>query len=94
MSDSTIYTIGTALNRAHDSDIPVQVLVEGQWMTGKVVVVDGHGVVLQSDELEHAVVRMDAVSAVRVFTTVPGRTPIAAGAHPMPGPRAPRMPYE
>ncbi|MGZ5416626.1 MAG: hypothetical protein ACXWDI_05580 [Nocardioides sp.] len=91
MSDSTIYTIGTALNRARDNDIPVQVLVEGQWMTGKVVVVDGHGVVLQSDELEHAVVRMDAVSAVRVFTSAPGRTPIAAGAHPMPGPR---MPYE
>ena len=57
MSDSTIYTIGTALNRARDNDIPVQVLVEGQWLTGKVVVVDGHGVVLQSDELEHAVVR-------------------------------------
>ena len=89
MSDSTIYTIGTALNRAHDNDIPVQVLVEGQWLTGKVVVVDGHGVVLQSDELEHAVVRMDAVAAVRVFTTAPGRTPIASGAHPMPGPRMP-----
>jgi sRNA-binding regulator protein Hfq len=91
MSDSTIYTIGTALNRAHDNDIPVQLLVEGQWMTGKVVAVDGHGVVLQSDELEHAVVRMDAVSAVRIFTAAPGRMPIAAGAHPMPGPR---MPYE
>ena len=89
MSDSTIYTIGTALNRAHDNDIPVQVLVEGQWMTGHVVVVDGHGVVLQSDEMEHAVVRMDAVAAVRIFTAAPSRTPIAAGAHPMPGPRHP-----
>jgi hypothetical protein len=88
MSDSTIYTIGTALNRAHDNDVPVQVLVEGQWMTGHVVIVDGHGVVLQSDDLEHAVVRMDAVAAVRVFSSAPGRTPIAAGAHPMPGPRA------
>lgn len=88
MSDSTIYTIGTALNRAHDNDIPVQVLVEGQWMTGNVVVVDGHGVVLQSDDMEHAVVRMDAVAAVRIFSSAPHRTPIAAGAHPMPGPRA------
>lgn len=88
MSDSTIYTIGTALNRAHDNDIPVQVLVEGQWMTGNVVVVDGHGVVLQSDDMEHAVVRMDAVAAVRIFSSAPNRTPISAGAHPMPGPRA------
>jgi hypothetical protein len=87
MSDSTIYTIGTALNRAHDNDIPVQVLVEGQWLTGNVVVVDGHGVVLQSDELEHAVVRMEAVMAVRVFASAPERTPIATGAHPMPGPQ-------
>ena len=89
MSDSTIYTIGTALNRARDNDIPVQVLVGGLWMTGHVVIVDGHGVVLRSDAMEHAVVRMDAVSAVRVFTPAPDRTPIAAGAHPMPGPRHP-----
>jgi sRNA-binding regulator protein Hfq len=87
MSDSTLYTIGTALNRACDNDIPVQVLVEGQWMTGNVLVVDGHGVVLQSDDMEHAVVRMEAVAAVRVFSAAPSRTPIAAGAHPMPGPR-------
>ena len=87
MSDSTIYTIGTALNRARDNDIPVQVLVGGLWMTGHVVIVDGHGVVLRSDAMEHAVVRMDAVSAVRIFTPAPDRTPIAAGAHPMPSPR-------
>ena len=89
MSDSTIYTIGTALNRACDNDVPVQILVEGQWMTGHVVVVDGHGVVLQSDDLEHSVVRMEAVAAVRIFSSAPQRTPIAAGAHPMPGPRSP-----
>jgi sRNA-binding regulator protein Hfq len=89
VSDSTIYTIGTALNRAHDNDIPVQVLVEGEWMTGHVVAVDGHGVVLHSADLEHAVVRMDAVSAVRIFTAAPGRTPLPAGVHSMPGPRSP-----
>ena len=87
MSSSVLYTIGTALNRARDNDIPVQVLVGGLWMTGHVVIVDGHGVVLRSDAMEHAVVRMDAVSAVRVFTPAPDRTPIAAGAHPMPSPR-------
>ncbi len=83
MSDSTIYTIGTALNRAHDNGVSVQVLVEGQWLTGMVVAVDGHGVVLKSDELEHSVIRMQSVTAVRIFTAAPERTPIAAGAHPM-----------
>lgn len=88
MSDSTIYTIGTALNRAHDNDVEVQVLVEGQWLTGTVVAVDGHGVVLNGAELEHSVIRMERVSAVRIFTEAPHRTPIAAGAQPMPGPRS------
>jgi hypothetical protein len=90
MSDSTIYTIGTALNRAHDNDVAVQILVEGQWLTGNVAAVDGHGVVLSCDELEHAVVRMDSVAAVRVFTAAPGLTPLPAGATPMPGPRGSR----
>jgi sRNA-binding regulator protein Hfq len=89
MSDSTIYTIGTALNRAHDNDIPVQVLVEGQWLTGHVVAVDGHGVVLHTDDLEHAVIRMENVAAVRILSAAPGRTPLPAGAHAMPGPRTP-----
>ncbi len=84
MSDSTIYTIGTALNRAHDNGVPVQVLVEGQWLTGDVLAVDGHGLVLQSDSLEHSVVRIDSVSAVRIFSEAPHRTPIQAGATPMP----------
>ena len=84
MTGSIIYTVGTALNRAHDNDVPVQVLVEGQWLTGDVVAVDGHGLVLQSDALEHAVIRIDAVSAVRVFAEAPQRTPIQSGATPMP----------
>lgn len=88
MSDSTIYTIGTALNRAHDNDIAVQILVEGQWLTGHVVAVDGHGVVLNGDELDHSVIRMDNISAVRIFSAAPGRTPLPAGARPMPGSEA------
>lgn len=84
MTGSIIYTVGTALNRAHDNDVPVQVLVEGQWLTGDVVAVDGHGLVLQSDELEHAVVRIERVSAVRVFSDAPRRTQIQTGATPMP----------
>lgn len=85
-SDSVLYTIGTALNRAHDNNVPVQILVEGQWLTGRIAAVDGHGVVLYSDEAEHAVIRMGSVSAVRVFTAAPGRSPIQSvvTATPMP----------
>ena len=79
--DSIVYTIGTALNRAHDNDVQVEVLVEGQWLTGSVVAVDGHGVVLNSDHREHSVVRMDSVSAVRIYTDAPHRAPIEAPAH-------------
>ena len=84
-SDSVLYTIGTALNRAHDNNVAVQILVEGQWLTGHVAAVDGHGVVLHSDDAEHAVIRMGSVSAVRVFAAAPGRTPIG-GITPVPMP--------
>jgi sRNA-binding regulator protein Hfq len=83
-SDSVLYTIGTALNRAHDGGVEVEILVEGQWLRGQVAAVDGHGVVLHSDESEHAVIRMGSVSAVRVFAAPPNRSPITSGAHPMP----------
>lgn len=84
-SDSVLYTIGTALNRAQDNHADVQILVEGQWLGGQVAAVDGHGVVLASDDHEHAVIRMGAISAVKMFTTAPQRERItAADAHPMP----------
>lgn len=78
-SDSMLYTIGTALNRAHDNGVAIQILVEGQWLSGRVAAVDGHGVVLHSDDEEHSVIRMGSVSAVRVFSTAPMRTSINAG---------------
>jgi sRNA-binding regulator protein Hfq len=86
-SESTIYTIGTALNRAHDNDMSVQVLVEGQWMSGQVLAVDGHGVVLDSADGEHAVIRMGSVAAVRVCAPPPFHVAIERAARPMPGPR-------
>jgi hypothetical protein len=70
-STSTIYTVGTALSRAHDNQVPVAQLVEGHRMRGHVVAIDGHGVVLNSDGTEHCVVRMERVSAVRVMTAAP-----------------------
>lgn len=79
MNGSLIYSIGTALNRAHDNDIMVEILVQGEWLRGHVVGVDGHGVVLCTDDnLEHAVVRMEAITVVRIFTPAPVATPISA----------------
>ena len=90
MNSSILYTIGTALSRAQENDVPVQVLVEGEWLSGRVAAVDGHGLVLHSDDLEHSVVRVERVSAVRVFAEAPHRQPITQGAMPM-GTGGPRI---
>jgi hypothetical protein len=90
VNDSVLYTIGTALNRARDHELPVQVLVGGAWLSGDVLAVDGHGVVLATADLEHAVLRIESVCAVRVLAPAPqARRPLTAAAHPMPaGPAA------
>lgn len=86
MSDSTLYTIGTALNRARDNGVPVYLLVEGQWLSGHVRAVDGHGVVLSDADHEHAVVRMESIAAVRISSPAPERIPLTSRAMPMPAP--------
>jgi hypothetical protein len=68
---STLYTIGTALRRAHAHHLQVALLVEGQWLRGGVAAVDGHGAILELDEDEHSVVRLEAISAVRVRGSLP-----------------------
>ena len=68
---STIYTMGTALNRARDNHVLVSLLVDGHWMQGHVVAIDGHGVVLERDGVTHSVVRLERVSAVEVMAPAP-----------------------
>jgi sRNA-binding regulator protein Hfq len=75
MESSLIYSMGTALNRARDHEVGVEVLVAGQWLAGRVVDVDGHGVMLETDDFEHAVIRMDSVEAVRVHAPAPDSAP-------------------
>ena len=65
MHDSTFFTIGTALRRAESNCLPVEVLVDGHWLSGNVAGVDGHGVILTT-HLEHCVVRLESISAVRI----------------------------
>lgn len=66
MLSSTIHTIGTALNRARDCGVPVEVLVDGHWIKGDVSAVDGHGVVLHCEDGALSVLRVERIDAVLV----------------------------
>jgi hypothetical protein len=79
VSDSTVYTIGTALSRAQDNGLPVDVLAEGQWLSGRVMALDGHGLVLTTEEGGYAVIRLASVSAVRVIDQATARPAPASG---------------
>lgn len=85
MQTSMLYTIGTALDRAHQEGLAVDLLVEGAWVTGRVVATDSQGVVLV-DGSTHVVVRLDRIAVVRVQGAE-----VAADddpdVRPMPGPR-------
>ena len=71
-STSTIFTVGTALRRAESNHLPVEVLVGGSWLRGNVAGVDEQGVILTT-HTEYSVVRLDAVSAVRIPETMADR---------------------
>lgn len=63
---STIYTIGTALRRAKDADVSVELLIAGTWIGGMVNAMDGHGIVLHGANDELSIIRMSSIDAVRV----------------------------
>jgi hypothetical protein len=70
MKSSVIFSMGTALSRAKEHDLPVAVLVANEWLRGRVLAIDGHGLLLETDSSEHCVVRLEAVSAARVDSMV------------------------
>jgi len=61
---STMLSVGTLLRRAEDSGVEVSVQVAGSWLRGRVIGCDGLGAVLDDGD-EQALVRLDAVTAVR-----------------------------
>ncbi len=87
------YTIGTALERAREAGNAVEVLVDGHWITGFVAASDGLGVVLDNHGVEHCIVRLEGIKAVRVAAEAPTMSGAPAAdresdsARPMPGPR-------
>jgi hypothetical protein len=85
-----LYTMGMALNRAHENGYAVRVLVDGTWLDGDIAAYDGTGLVIESADGVHSVVRVERIAAVTVLAQSPYRTSIESSdfSRPMPGPRA------
>jgi hypothetical protein len=62
---STMFSVGTLLRHAEDSGAPVKVLVQGNWLDGRVLACDGLGAVLDDGDGSQFLVRLDQVAAVK-----------------------------
>lgn len=65
---SDVLTVGSALRRAEIAGQIVDVLIEGQWMQGRVEKVEGDSAILVENG-DEVVVRLSSVSAVRIRRT-------------------------
>jgi hypothetical protein len=63
---SMLLTVGHALDRAKDEGMVVRINVGGEWVTGRVINSDGHGVAILESNGDLCVVRQEIVSAVRM----------------------------
>ena len=63
---TTLLTVGHALDRAKDEGLTVRVNVGGEWVSGRILNSDGHGVAILESNGDLCVVRQEAVSAVRM----------------------------
>jgi hypothetical protein len=61
-----LLTVGHALERAKAEGMVVRINVGGEWVTGRVINSDGHGVAILESNGDLCVVRQDIVSAVRM----------------------------
>lgn len=64
-----LLTIGQALDRAKDEDLTVRMHIGGEWITGRILNSDGHGVAVLENSGDVCVVRLETVNCVRL----PGR---------------------
>lgn len=87
---STIYTVGTALRRAKDADVSVELLLAGEWIGGMVNAMDGHGIVLHGASDELSIIRMSSIDAVRVRNAAAFDGTPQVEAHHEPDPMAER----
>ncbi len=63
---SMLLTVGHALDRAKDEGMVVRVNVAGDWVTGRIINSDGHGVAILESSGDLCVVRQEVVQAVRM----------------------------
>ncbi len=68
MAGNLIMTIGMALAQARDSGRAIDVLVQGNWMTGRVATLDSASLLLADGE-ERVVVSLPGITAVRYRET-------------------------
>ncbi len=61
-----LLTVGHALERAKDEGMPVRLNVGGEWITGRVINNDGHGVAVLEANGDMCVFRPDAICGVRI----------------------------
>jgi hypothetical protein len=61
-----LLTVGHALDRAKDEGMVVRVNVGGEWVTGRIINSDGHGVAILESNGDLCVVRQEAVTAIRM----------------------------
>lgn len=67
-----LLTVGHALDRAKDEGTVVRMHIGGDWITGQVMNSDGHGVAVLEPNGDLCVVRLEAISCVRLPGQVPG----------------------
>jgi len=61
-----LLTIGQALDRAKDEGLTVRMHVGGEWITGRILNSDGHGVAVLENSGDLCVVRQETINCVRL----------------------------
>ena len=85
---SMMLTVGAALDRAQADGLLVQVSVSGEWITGRVINNDGHGVAFLEATGDVCVFRPEAIAGVRMPQPREGRRePLGLRARPHRGAR-------
>ena len=82
---SMMLTVGAALDRAQSEGLLVSVSVSGEWITGRVINNDGHGVAFLESTGDVCVFRPEAIAGVRM----PQMTGSGPEARPTASDRAP-----
>jgi hypothetical protein len=71
-----LLTVGAAIDRAKDEGMEIRINIGGEWVTGRVMNSDGHGVAILEANGDMCVVRRDAITCVRLSSrTTESRVP-------------------